>query len=81
MIDTLIILLAFSPLAIAIAWYITETQEINLHKQEMEEQWDLYAEESKIPSFGRPGDDLSPNSSWSPETKSRWKLYKQRNNL
>ena len=81
MIDTLILILTLLPFAIAIAWYITESQEIDLHKQEMEEQWDLYAAESKLPSFGRPEDDLSPNSSWSPETKSRWKLYKQRNNL
>ena len=81
MIDTLIFLLVLLPLACTISWYITEAQEIDLHKQEMEEQWDLYTLESKLPSFGRPNEDLSPNSSWSPATKSRWKLYKQRNNL
>ena len=54
MIDTLILLLALSPLIVAISWYIIEMHEINLHKQEMEQLWDLYAEESTLPGTGEP---------------------------
>ena len=75
------------------AWYITETQTINLHKREMEDQWDLYVEDSTLKDKGEPikglstssflpGSALSPNPSWGTyDTKSRRKLYKQRNNL
>ena len=49
MIDTLIFLLALSPLIVTTVWYIIELHEINLHKQEMEQLWDLYAEESTLP--------------------------------
>jgi len=87
MIDTLIFLLVCLPLIVTIVWYILETHEINLHKQEMEELWDLYAEESTLPGNGEPIKGIatnaysSPTPSWDEETKSRWKLYRQRNDL
>ena len=87
MIDTLIFLFFCLPLVCTIVWYITEKQETDLHKQEMEELWDLYAEESMLPGNDEPikgmstPSALSASPSWNAETKSRWKLYRQRNNL
>ena len=88
MIDTLIFLFFCLPLVCTIVWYIIEKQETDLHKQEMAELWDLYAEESMLPGNGEPlkGIDTDachqrPTPSWSALTKSRWKLYRQRNNL
>ena len=49
MIDTLIFLLVLLPLSVTVVWYTLEMYEINLHKREMEELWDLYAEESTLP--------------------------------
>ena len=57
MIDTLIFLLIISPLIVTSVWYIIELHEINLHKQEMEQLWDLYAEESTLPG----NEDLYPD--------------------
>jgi len=87
MIDTLIFLFFCLPLVCTIVWYITEKQETDLHKQEMEQLWDLYAEESMLPGNGEPLKSMSVPSVLSDgpiedaKTKSRWKLYRQRNNL
>ena len=47
MIDTLIFLLVISPLVVTTVWYIIEMHEIDLHKREMEDLWELHAEEPK----------------------------------
>ena len=49
MIDTLIFLLVCIPFIVTTVWYAIEIHEINLHKREMEELWDLYAKESMLP--------------------------------
>jgi len=59
MIDTLIFLLVLLPLSVTLVWYTLEMYEINLHKREMEQLWDLYAEESTLPGSDEPIKDLS----------------------
>ena len=63
MIDTLIFLLVCLPLACTIVWYINETHEINLHKREMEQLWDLYAKESVLPGSEEPIKS-TPKADW-----------------